>query len=225
MYFWLVLFECSTSYKEMPQLSWSIWARRIGPHSPMNCSKIGHSHESITYLFGQNISTPLLSADLLKSGETGILGITEILGHSLFTFMGPLLRPGSEKSNTLRFSVDLVSRVLEQLMSECCPIFSCSDHESWGVSTWWRASNKKTLNQPKTQKNHANQLISGKFWSLPADIWKIGRQNQHGVLGTKGYLILANVIATSWHWRLWHSVVRNSYQGRTTVLGIVELDF
>ena len=102
----------------------------------MNCSKIGHSHESITYLFGQNISTRILSAnrsstaDLLKSGETGILGITEILGHSLFTFMGPLLRPGSEKSNTLRFSVDLVSRVLEQLMSECCSIFSCSDHES-----------------------------------------------------------------------------------------------
>ena len=102
----------------------------------MNCSKIGHSHESITYLFGQNISTRILSAnrnstaDLLKSGETGILGITKILGHSLITFMGPLLRPGSERSNTLRFSVDLVSRVLGQLMSECCPIFSCSDHES-----------------------------------------------------------------------------------------------
>ena len=39
--------------KDIPQLSWSIWAKKFEQHSPMNCSKIGHS------LFGRKISTPL----------------------------------------------------------------------------------------------------------------------------------------------------------------------
>ena len=50
---------------------------KIGQHSPVHCSKIGHLCEAFPYLSGQNISTPLLSAnknsssDLLKLGLTG----------------------------------------------------------------------------------------------------------------------------------------------------------
>ena len=69
----VVLFEGASSYKEMPELSWSIWARKNWAALPLNCSKIGHSYEAFKYLFDGNISTPLLyaiknsSADLLNS--------------------------------------------------------------------------------------------------------------------------------------------------------------
>ena len=72
----VVLFEGASSYKEMPELSWSIWARKNWAALPLNCSKIGHSYEAFKYLFDGNISTPLLSAiknssaDLLNSGVT-----------------------------------------------------------------------------------------------------------------------------------------------------------
>ena len=50
------------TYKAMPQLWWSVWARRNWaalPHES-NGSKIGHSYETFTYQFGLNISTPLV---------------------------------------------------------------------------------------------------------------------------------------------------------------------
>ena len=75
---------------------------KIWQHFSINCSKIGQSYqtpcsyEAIKYLFGQDISTRLLSAnwnssaDHLKFGVTGNFGLIVILGLRLFIFsQGP----------------------------------------------------------------------------------------------------------------------------------------
>ena len=53
--FWLVL--CCFVWRlfiiwKMPQLPWSIRVRKNWVHSPLNCSKIGHSYEAFIYPFG-----------------------------------------------------------------------------------------------------------------------------------------------------------------------------
>ena len=57
---------------------------KIGEHSPVHCSKIGHLCEAFPYLSGQNISTPLLSANKNSSADLLKLGLTGKFWDSVF---------------------------------------------------------------------------------------------------------------------------------------------
>ena len=62
-------------------------------HSPVPCSKIGHLCEAFPYLSGQNISTPLLSANKNSSADLLKLGVAgKFWAQSFMLFPGHLVR-------------------------------------------------------------------------------------------------------------------------------------
>ena len=83
---WFCVDECLKALhhsENMPStLMVSLGRKKLGQHFPMKCSKIGHSYEAFTYLFGRNIAIRLLPAnkyspvDLsLKLAVTGNLSV------------------------------------------------------------------------------------------------------------------------------------------------------
>ena len=79
----------------MPLLWWSVQARNNWAALPMNCSKIGHSYEAFTYLFGRDILICLLSAKEFSCRSSKISNHWKILNNPLFwdySFFPQLLR-------------------------------------------------------------------------------------------------------------------------------------